>query len=351
MDKKEIIKKIWLSAFGDPREYVEWYFDNVYADGDAMTYSHGERVVSSLLLQRYDMTFQGTVVKAGYICGAATVTESRSKGYMGCLMEESLRQSYNRGDMCCTLIPADAHLYHYYCKFGFSPAIYIGVERYTALHRFNADSNTYRDTNDIDNELMYQFFNDMMRRRPCCVQHDATDFRHILDDNRLDGGTAVAIMRDDEPVGIAFTAIHDGECVVTDILAADNDAREATLAAVRRHYEGIAITVLAVPDTETEITAPRGMIRIVNARECLSAIAAIHNSLRCTIRLSDPIISENNNIFTLDDGLCKIVETDNIDINYDINIETLTSIVFGDDTTEKILDFPTERPFMSLMLD
>lgn len=351
MDKKETIKKIWLSTFDDSGQYVDWYFDNVYRDDDALTYSHGGRVVSSLLLQQYDMTFQGAVVKTGYICGAATVAESRSKGYMGCLVEESLRHGFRRGDMFCTLIPANEHLYHYYCRFGFSPAIYTGVELYTALHSFTIDGlGEYRKI-DPDSDSVYDLFNGLMMRRPCCIQHSANDYRHILEDNHLDGGSVIALAHDGLPVGIAFTSICDGECRVADILAIDRAARDATLAMVRKEYEGIAIGILALPDTETDIVAPRGMIRIVNAHDCLSNIAAAHNSLKCSIRLSDPIIPENNATFVINNGHCNIVTDCNMDVDYDINIETLTSIVFGNDTTQRILDFPTERPFISLMLD
>ena len=38
-------------------------------------------------------------------------------------------------------------------------------------------------------------------------------------------------------------------------------------------------------------------------------------------------------------------------LDYDVDIEVLTSMVFGNDVTRKILDFPATRPFISLMLD
>lgn len=350
MDKKETVRDIWRSAFDDSDAYVEWYFGNVYHDEDAMLHHAGQKPVSSMLLQRYMMTFHGTTVPIGYICGAATLKEARCHGHMGQLIEEGLRESFSRGDLFCTLIPANDHLYRYYGRYGFSPAFYIGVERYTALHRFGDTQPGYAEAKDCSREDLFDFFDRMMRRRPCCVQHSAEDFANILEDNRLDGGTVVATSLNGELKGIAFSTIRDGECVVTDILAEDSESRQATLRLLRKYYEEIPITVLAYPDKE-DVLAPRGMIRIVNARRTLGIIAESNRGLRCNIRLCDPVISENNATFVITDGHCATADRSDIHLDYDIDVEVLTSIVFGNDTTHRILDFPTERPFISLMLD
>lgn len=350
MDKKETVRGIWRSAFDDTDDYVEWYFGNVYRDEDAMLHLAGEKPVSSMLLQRYMMTFHGTTVPISYICGAATLKESRCHGHMGQLIEEGLRESFSRGDLFCTLIPANDHLYGYYGRYGFSPAFQTGVERYTALHRFGDARPGYVEAKDCGREDLFGFFDRMMRRRPCCVQHSAEDFANILEDNRLDGGTVVATSLNGELKGIAFSTIRDGECVVTDILAEDSESRQATLRLLRQYYEEIPITVLAYPDKE-EVLAPHGMIRIVNARRCLGVIAGAHPSLRCNIRLCDSVIEENNATFVLEGGNCSTGDIPDDRLDYDIGVEVLTSIVFGNDTTHRILDFPTERPFISLMLD
>ena len=54
---------------------------------------------------------------------------------------------------------------------------------------------------------------------------------------------------------------------------------------------------------------------------------------------------------TIDRGFAVINDGYMGALDYDVDIEVLTSMVFGNDVTRKILDFPATRPFISLMLD
>ena len=90
------------------------FFDQVYRDDEAMLLTdQSGSAVSSLLLQRYAMSFHGSEAPVSYIAGAATRRSKRGQGYMSSLMIDALRESAVRGDMLCSLIPADEALFFF----------------------------------------------------------------------------------------------------------------------------------------------------------------------------------------------------------------------------------------------
>ena len=120
------------------------------------------------MLQQYSMNFHGCNIQAGYICGAATLTPYRGDGCMTELMSQALRQSYKRGDVVCTLIPANDGLYRFYENLGFSPAFHINLERYSSAHTFT-HSGQYTATDSSSTDGAYT---------PVSGDDDATPLLH-----------------------------------------------------------------------------------------------------------------------------------------------------------------------------
>ncbi len=351
MKKKDAVLKLWRECFNDSDQYVDMFFSKVYRDDDALLLEEDDRPVSSMLLQRYAMNFHGVTISVSYICGAATDPRSRCRGCMTELMREGLRRSFDRGDMLSTLIPASEHLYHYYGHFCFSPVFYVDLERYTSAHTFRHEGE-YTMYTALDSEEAYSFFRTMMEQRDCTIQHTEEQYRQILMDNSADAGIVSAIADCcGNPAAMAFTVPVDGEAIVKDVLAVDDDARNAVLEEVHREFSDMPITVYAYyKPTEGELQ-PRGMARIVNAEECLSVISAAYPKMNLALRVSDPVIDENNGTFVISGGECRKDDSYDGKLDYDIDIEVLTSIIFGNDVTRNLLDFPAVRPFISLMLD
>lgn len=351
MKKKDAVLKLWRECFNDSDQYVDMFFSKVYRDDDALLLEQDHRPISSMLLQRYAMNFHGVTTSVSYICGAATTGKSRDQGCMSTLMREALRCSYDRGDTFCTLIPANEWLYHYYGHFSFSPVFYVDIERYTSAHTFRHDGN-YTLYEPLDSPEAYSFFREMMERRQCTVQHTEEQYHQILMDNSADAGTVAAIADGDgRPVAMAFAVPVDDEAVVKDVLAIDEDTRNAVLEELHREFAGMPMTVYGYYKPDDGELQPRGMCRIINVEQCLSIIAGAYPKLKLAMRLTDPIIAENNGVFVMSGGECLKTDTYKGKLDYDIDIEVLTSIIFGNDVTRKLLDFPAVRPFISLMLD
>lgn len=359
MKPRDEFQKLWRESFADSDEFVDMFFSRVYNDDDLIYLSpeSGAPLASALLLQPYAMTFHGHEEPMAYICGAATKRAKRGKGLMSGLLLEVLAESRRRGHTFCSLIPAHSWLYDYYARFGFSSVFLVHDDRYTALHPFNTEG-TYTAVDDLFDDAVFEAFASMEREQPCRVLHSRRDFLNIVDDNSLDGG-AIAAMRDADGriVSIAFAVERDDIVRVTDLMGDSEDARTAALRQIRASFPGRPFNVPVTPVEENlesrRPLSPTGMCRIINAGRCLEAIAAANPRWNCRIRVTDPIIQENNGVFTARRGAVTVEQnaSGEMGTDLDVSIEVLTEIVFSSPAIGNVMGVPSMRPRMALMLD
>ncbi len=351
MNRKEEIKKIWTECFDDSREFVEMFFNRVYKESDALVLEKNGKIVSSMLLQPYAMTFQGTQVTTGYICGAGTRRAARGNGYMNELMVEALNSALERGFMSCSLIPAHDRLYFYYDKFDFSTVYYYDPQRFTSLHTFTPAGN-YTRVKDPYLPEVYEAFHEFEMKRKCAILHSQRDFLNILDDLAHDGGIFVALRGEsDRIVAIGCAAPSDGRLLVKDLLGDDHDAREAVLAVMRNEFPDTPVSVYTPAENNGRKPFSRGMARIVNAPLCLGVIAAANPGFKSKIRITDRLIPYNSHTYIIKDGNCAIDDSYSGKLDFDVDADTFNRIVFSSAKIGDVLDFPSESPYMSLMLD
>ncbi|MCM1163053.1 MAG: GNAT family N-acetyltransferase [Muribaculaceae bacterium] len=356
MGKRDDIMKIWQESFKDSREYVAMYFDRVYRDDEAMLLTDPQGApVSSLLLQRYEMTMHGRAVPVSYIAGAATRRQYRGRGYMSELMTGALRESAARGDMLCTLIPASEALFIFYRRYGFSTVFYAKEQRYTALHPFPVKGE-YEPAIDAASDHLWEAFDRLQHMRPCYVVHDRRQFENILADIAADRGDFVALTAagSDEIVAMAWGVIRGDLLLVTDLMGETEDARTGALRRLRELHPGVPFLVYGRPgDSNGGRLMPRGMARVVNARLLLDTVASADPKLECRVRVTDHILPElNSHSYLMAGGVCEV--DDSIDprrLDFDVTIEVLADIAFSSARMGQVLRFPSERPMISLMLD
>ncbi len=353
MDKKAEIRKLWTECFHDTPEFVEMFFTRVYNDRQGMLLESEGKPVSSLLLQQYDFLMHGKMLKAGYIAGAATRRSERGKGYMGQLMKQALRASYERGDMLCALIPAHRWLYFFYDRFGFSTVFYVDKQRFTSLHSFFGEG-IYNEIDDPFRDDVYVAMAEMEIKRGCGIIHSHRDFLNIMDDVSLDADARFVALSDEEGnvASMAWATVGHGQVEVRELLGRDENARKAAMRALRRRFPDTHFTLLAPAEPSRRNLFARGMGRIVNVMKLLDVCASAHKEWETVIRVKDSIIPENNHIFVVRNGVVTV--NDMIPVRrlaLDVDIEVLNRIAFSSPNIGSVIGFPSERPHISLMLD
>lgn len=357
MSKKSDIQKIWRECFpGDSARWRRMFFDAVYVDDEALTLTEpdSDRIVSSLLLLSYSMTFQGRALGLAYIYGAGTLRRFRAQGYMSRLLRQTLREASDRGDTFAALIPARPSLRQYYARFGFSTVFYSRPERYTAIHRFHSEGE-YKTVEPSDPRL-YDAFARLMGQRQCCVQHSRAQFLTIMDDAELSGYGFAAVAHADsgEIAAMVWAApeLASQTLNVVELLADSTDAANAALTALQQQMPGRPLTLMRRPDDSMPggNLIAGGMARVVNAESALRAVAENNPDVRLTIRLTDPILHENNGIYTLDRGTLRISDLSDTPCDLDLTPEVLTSMLFSSSPIAAVTGLPARRAHMSLML-
>lgn len=358
MSKRDEIKKIWTECFKDSREYVDMFFTQVYHDDEAMLLTDQSGVpVSSLLLQRYRMSFHGEEPAVSYIAGAATRRNKRGEGYMSALMVDALRESAVRGDMLCSLIPADEALYFFYRRYGFSTVFYTKEQRFTAFHSFPVKGEYHHVENDMSDEV-WCAFDAFQHKRKCYILHSRRDFDNILSDLRTDGGNFVVMARDDEDSGSQIVSMAWGRrqgdiLLVTDVMGVDMDARSAAMRQLRCLNGDMPVLLYGHPDDSMGgRLMPRAMGRFVNVGKALSIVAKAYPDFKSKIRVTDDILPDyNSHTFIIDGGRCEINDEYDGHLDFDVKVDVLADIVFSSSAIGLIVRFPSVRPMISLMLD
>ncbi|MCM1519956.1 MAG: GNAT family N-acetyltransferase [Lachnoclostridium sp.] len=358
MSKRDEIKKIYREAFNDSEEYIGLVFNSVYNDQEALAISDTDgKIASSLMLRQYQMTFHGTMQQVGYIYAAATRRARRGCGLMTALLVKALEASAARGDMLCSLIPSTEALYYFYEPFGFTTLFYMKEQRFTSLHRFLGQG-SYQVNENPDPDQVYEAFNRYQLQRECYITHDRKDFNVIIEDNRLDGGDFVVMIRDDEDLGpviasMAWAVVKDNVLIVTDLMGEDLDARLAAMRQLRAIHSELPFLLYGRPtDVMGGRLMPRGMARIVNVEKCLQAIAEGNPKFKCKIRVTDPILRQlNSHTYIIHGGKVTIDDSYCSKLDFDVTIEVFGRMVFNSAETGQMIDFPSVRPMISLMLD
>lgn len=114
---KNILKDVWIECFGDLKEATDLFFDlspeclsGYYAEYDG-------KIVSALYLIHGILNGK----KAHYMCGVSTLEPYRKRGIIRNLIEYSLNDARENGDVYSLLFPVDNTLYPFYSKFGYKP--------------------------------------------------------------------------------------------------------------------------------------------------------------------------------------------------------------------------------------
>lgn len=363
MDRLQQVEKMWNICFPEVgKQWICNYLNKCVDPDDILTVQDSETdtVISSLLLQRREMLMYGEIVPVSYLSFACTMPRYRGLGSMPQLIGHALMEARGRGDMIVVLIPAASWLRDYYERVGeFATVGYKVESNYVAgrqfRHRDNFENASGHHLRDI-----YEAYKSLScRDNQCIMLHSQRDFEDVVEDCRGDGGNLFAVMntlnQSIEAVALAYTSDYYKVVTVKSIVG-EHDACEALLDIVGSAYPDCRLRVLRpapssrVGDTRVSSLIPDAMVRIVNPEGILSVVSRQAPSLwSAEIRLTDRVMPINSSTYHVS-GTGSNSSKDSRNC-FDVTPAVLARMIFGSATIGKIIDFPSVRPVVSLMLE
>ncbi|WP_455628320.1 GNAT family N-acetyltransferase [Parabacteroides chinchillae] len=318
MNKKQQVKDLWRTCFGDSEAFIDLYFDRVYQDDNTLTIERNGQIVSALQMLPYTMTYFGAEISVTYISGACTAPEQRGQGLMKQLLQEAFEEMKKRDVAITALIPADTRLFDYYREQGYIEAFDYTTETYIRPQIVVQKPLLTVVPPEVDSmNTLYKYFDKKLRERTCCVLHTYNDFVTILRDLALNGGQMLTALNENEqPVGMIFLHLfidsNGQKNIYVKELMYDNEDIKALLlqeATLQNNVNQAICEILPTPPS----TMPKGMAKVIDTKRLIHHWHSKHPH--------SPLSKSN---------------LENMDI------QTLT---------QHLLDYPDKKAFISLMLD
>ena len=91
------VKSLWHRAFGDTKQYMDYYFAQKAPASRLYTDYEGVELASMMFFTPYEICFRGKLMTAEYIVGVATEEKYRRQGRMAHLMKQAIEMEHERG--------------------------------------------------------------------------------------------------------------------------------------------------------------------------------------------------------------------------------------------------------------
>ena len=354
---KEQVRILWDKCFSEEdKRFVDLYFKMRYNDEDNIFIEREGKVVSALQLISYPFSYYGKTIGCAYISGACTDPDYRSQGLMNELILKSLKKAKNNGACFAALIPASESLFNYYSGTNFVTTfdyskMHINISRQNAANvQQSVMVSRFEPESEEEFYEVYEYFNNKMRIRNCCIQHDEYDFKVITEDLDIFDNNLLVAKYGDDICGLAFCYLRNDAINIKDVFAESSAIFSDLVTAAVNMFENESVNII-IPPVTGQKTHRLGMARIIDAETMLRIYATTHPKLKMELSLVDSIMTENNGIYYINNGVLE--KKDSIGSNV-VDIEQLTQALFGYHTEmlpDKLKSFNNQAAFMSLMLD
>ena len=373
---KNETRVLWDKCFSEEdKRFVDFYFEKRYNENDNIFIEKDGKVVSALQLISYPFSYYGKTIGCSYLSGCCTDPDYRSQGLMNDLIIKALKQAKNNGACFAALIPASESLFNYYAGTNFVTTFDYSRIRINLSQQVN-ETTSQQVSNSVISDFqhlmansqqpssdfyeVYEYFNNKMRARNCCIQHNEYDFKVITDDLELFDNHLLVARYGEDICGLAFCYLRNGEIYIKDVFAESSVIFSDLISAAGKMTKGesqkskvsesVSINIL-VPPVAGQKTHRLGMARLIDAETMLRLYAMSHPKMKMEISLVDTILPENNGTYYINNGT--LDKKNSIGTNV-VDIEQLTQALFGYKTEtlpEKLKAFNNQAAFMSLMLD
>ncbi|WP_029232896.1 GNAT family N-acetyltransferase [Butyrivibrio sp. VCB2006] len=190
-------RPLYEEAFDDPREFVDYYYEDKILDNRMIVSLENDEVVSMLHLNPYKINLCGTIVPTYYVVAVATRKDRHHQGHMSKVFDKTFEILKNENIPFVFLLPVDESIYSW---MGFETICDFTVDRIP-------DYQTIMDKFDV-----YCIRDEAYTRR--MSKEDALremDNGEVLPDNPVIMGKITSLQAFDKAVGKEF--VYEKEAI------------------------------------------------------------------------------------------------------------------------------------------
>lgn len=388
------VRALWKECFHDTEAYMDFYFSWKTRDNVIYGLYDEDKLISMVHLNPYQLSVNGDKIDSYYIVGVATDALYRKRGLMRKLLIAAMQQMYNQKVPFTYLMPAKEEIY---LPFDFrivttqknmSIPLYeisrsdeepqltaasirthvdpVGIklqlkESGNEEHASAEDSKTQMITTQTVNQKvtryqkfpqfeaflveareveqlkdLAQFANHMLaQENEIYTVRDSVYYERMLAELQVLQGGILAVKEGKQLLGYSAFAIEDGKLEVLEFLCKDEVRDKLLQTMYAEVLERIQNLDIAVSSQAMPSQAPPIMARIIHAKKFFEGLRATQETT-FTINLTDPLISENNGVYTIrcDQKQCAVTKLETkayheLDMDLVCEVADLTRLFFG----------------------
>lgn len=227
----------------------------------------GQRLVSSLKINPFEIFFCGHPVKMGGIGAVATLPEYRRRNLAAALLERALAVMRERGDVFSMLGPFS---YGFYRKFGWELAFHcweytVSVEDFTG---FGRGTGRFRPLTAADLPRMKTIYEEYMAEYNGALKRDDSWWRYLLKKLEKQGFHFYGYENDrGELEGYLFFRLNDGKLLVHELVYLSQPVKEEFFRFFHLHNAQVETVVWKAPAGDSSLLVlpePPASCRLVN---------------------------------------------------------------------------------------
>jgi hypothetical protein len=143
---KNCTRKLYEEAFDDPKEFVDYYYEDKCRDNRIIADVEDGEVLSMLHLNPYNVSLEGAVFKSYYVVAVATKEERRREGLMAKVFERTLKLLKSERIPLVFLMPVDEAIYSW---MGFEKICDFALEKISSFDEICENYDMYCVRDDV----------------------------------------------------------------------------------------------------------------------------------------------------------------------------------------------------------
>ena len=310
--KKEehiLTKKLYELVFReDQGAFADYYYEEIASGNEIYAVLEGEKVLSMLHLNFYDLVIGEKERKIPYIVAVATHPEHRHQGYMTALLEKAMREMAKEGVPFAFLMPAREEIYRPF-DFQFisiQNRMELPVQPYLQQEKLKASPASFADVPD----LVWFSGRHLKKEKGTFAKRTESYYERMLLEQQACGGDIAVLTSDGMICGWFYTSYEEKMPEVREAEV----AREwehllfPTIADCFRYDEKVRLSAFpeSLVNEQTE-KRPLMMGRILNLSEYLKLVGD-HVPEGFAFSVMDRIVPENRGTFRMQGGQAANIE-------------------------------------------